>query len=176
MPLDARRWLVPLAHRFCPTPGPGGLVDFVLSKVLKTDAENTVHVTRYLDVLEVLQRDDDFSVRIYDDKMKATTGEFFLGMNEKNRYERDARVVWQAVRKSDAELTHRIAAEEARAALDRVRGTGRLDVVKDLVEPATIRFVVRYFGTSVPDAERLLRLYQTTSKYLFAFWSDPGMR
>src|SRR5204862_6018984 len=66
MQAEARRLLVPLIHRFWPSCGPGGLVDFVLSKALDADAENTVHVTRYFDVMEVLDRDDDFSVRLYD--------------------------------------------------------------------------------------------------------------
>lgn len=151
-------------------------MDFLLSKAVGADAESTVHVTRYFDVMEVLERDDDFSVRLYDEKMSATTGPFFLGMNDKARYERDAEVIWRAVRRTDVELAHRIAAEETKLALDAVRGTGRVDVVKDLVEVAVMRFVMRYFGTPLTEPERLLRLYQTTSKYLFAFWSDPVMR
>lgn len=176
MSVGAQRLFLPLVHRFWPSPGPGGLVDFVLSKALGADAENTVHVTRYYDVQEVLERDDDFSVRIYDEKMTATTGPFFLGMNDKARYERDAEVIWRAVSKTDADVAHRIAAEETKLALDRVRGAGRVDIVKDLVVTVVSRFVMRFFGTHVPDGERLLRSYQTTSKYLFAFWSDPVMR
>jgi cytochrome P450 len=176
MQTEARRLLVPLIHRFWPSCGPGGLVDFVLSKALDADAENTVHVTRYLDVMEVLERDDDFSVRIYDEKMTSTTGPFFLGMNDKALYDRDAAVIWRALQKTDEEIARRIAAEETKIALDRVRNSGRVDIVRDLVEKAVIRFVMRYFGTPVPEPERLLRLYQTTSKYLFAFWSDPVMR
>lgn len=176
MSFDGRRLVLPLVHRFLPTPGPGGVVDFVLSKVLDADAGNTIHVTRYFDRMEVLERHDDFSVRTYDERMAATTGEFLLGMDDRVRYERDARVISQGIKKTDGELLHRIASEETRAALERVRGSGRLDVVKDLVEPVVIRSVVRFFGTVVEDAGKLLRLYQAVSKYLFAFWLDPVMR
>jgi cytochrome P450 len=176
MSFDARRLVLPLVHRFVPTPGPGGFVDFVLSKVLDADAGNTIHVTRYFDRMEVLERHDDFSVRTYDERMTATTGEFLLGMDDQVRYDRDARVISQGIKKTDGELLHRIASEETRAALKRVRGTGRLDVVKDLVEPVVIRSVVRFFGTAVEDVDDLLRLYRTVSKFLFAFWFDPAMR
>jgi cytochrome P450 len=176
MSSDLLRFVLPLVHRFLPTPGPGGLVNAALSRALGADSSAMVHVTRHLDVMEVLERDDDFSVRLYDEKMTATTGPFYLGMNELARYEPDARVIWRAVRKDDVSLVRRIAAEETARALDRVRPRGTLDVVKDLAEIVPIQFVRRYYGLSAPDPARLLRLFQTTSKYLFAFWSDPGMR
>jgi cytochrome P450 len=166
--------------RLFPTPGPdsvaGTLLSAVLSRALGVDASNMVHVTRYRDVLEVLERDADFSVRLYDDKMKATTGEFILGMNEPERYEPEAKILRGVVRREDAALVRRIAAEETAAALDAVRGRGALDLVRDVADVVPIRFVNRYYGTKVEDPESLLRLYQTTSKYLFAFWDHPAMR
>jgi cytochrome P450 len=162
-------------QRFYPTPGPGGLVGAALSHVLGADATNVIHVTRYLDVMEVLERDDDFSVRIYDEKMTATTGPFYLGMNELPRYLPEARILQGAVRRTDAELVRRIAAEETARALDLVRKKGVIDVVQDLADIVPIRFVMRYYGIQYPDPNKLLRLFQTTSKYLFAFWSNPGM-
>ncbi|HVU03973.1 MAG TPA: hypothetical protein VHE30_19575 [Polyangiaceae bacterium] len=174
--MDPKSLFLPFVFRFLPTPGPGGLVSLVLSHLLDVDASNMVHVTRFLDVQEVLERDDDFSVRLYDGKMKATTGEFILGMNELSRYEPEARIVYKAVRREDAALARKIAAEETEAALAPLRRRGRLDVVKDIADIVPIRFVNRYYGTEVPDPEALLRLYQTTSKYLFAFWDHPAMR
>src|SRR5438105_2561268 len=117
---DIYRFVLPALHRFAPMPGPGGLSGAVLSRVLGVDATRMVHVTRHLDVVEVLQRDDDFSVRLYDEKMSETTGPFYLGMNDLGRYRPEAEVIWRAVRKEDAALVRRIAAEETEKALERV--------------------------------------------------------
>ena len=176
MAFDLRRAWLPFAHRFFPTVGPGGVVDALLSRALHTDVGGIIHVTRHFDVIEVWQRDDDFSVRIYDEKMTETTGPFFLGMNDRERYMRDAEVIWRAVRKEDRDLVQRIAAEETDRALDRVRRTGRVDVVKDVSEPVLASFVARYYGIRVPDPMVVLRRLQQTSKFVFAFWSDPKMR
>ncbi len=174
--MDLKSLYLPLVFRFLPTPGPGGLVGSVLSHLLQVDASNMVHVTRFLDVQEVLERDDDFSVRLYDGKMKATTGEFILGMNDLARYEPEARIVYKAVRREDEILARKIAAEETEAAIAPLRKAGKLDIVKDIADVVPIRFVNRYYGTKVADPEALLRLYQTSSKYLFAFWDHPEMR
>lgn len=155
--------------------GPRGLVGAALSHVVGVDVSNAVHVTRHLDVLEVLERDDDFSVRLYDEKMTATTGPFCLGMNDPARYRPEAALLQGAVRRSDADLVRRLAAEETERALSRVREQGFLDVVQDLANVVPIRVIARYYGIEGVDADELRRLLQATSKHLFAFWSDPVM-
>lgn len=126
--------------------------------------------------MEVLERDDDFSVRIYDEKMTETIGPFYLGMNDLARYAPEARIIQAVVRRSDADLVRRIAKEETERALSRVRRRGALDVVTDLADVVPVRVVMRYYGIEGLDPEPFLRLFQTTSKYLFAFWSDSVMR
>jgi len=170
------RLVLPIAHRFFPTVGPGGLVNFGLSKAIDADASHVVHVIKQLDVMEVLERDDDFSVRLYDGKMTATTGPFFLGMNDPLRYTKDAEVIWQAVRREDVALVRRIAREESQRAIDAVRGRGAVDVVRDVAQVVPARVVCRYYGTPVADPGELRALYAETSKFLFAFWSHPGMK
>src|ERR1051326_1164340 len=59
-------------------------------------------VSRYDDVLEVLQREDVFSVsEIYLDKMVETTGPFPLGMQDGSQYEREIGQMRAAVHPDD---------------------------------------------------------------------------
>lgn len=136
--MNSKQLWVPLIHRLLPTLGPGGLSAALFGRALGADASHMVHVTRHMDVLEVWERDDDFSVRLYDEKMTETTGPFFLGMNDRERYQADANVIWRAVRKDDRSLVQRIAQEETERAMDRVRLTGRIDVVRDLADVVPI--------------------------------------
>ena len=141
--MDLRPLWLPIVHRYCPTPGPGGFAS-ALSLFIHADASRMVHVTRYMDVAEVWQRDDDFSVRGYDERMKATTGAFILGMNDLARYAPDAAVIHRVVRREDAALIRRIVAEETERAMAPIRRTGRVDIVKDVWETSCpMRFVMR---------------------------------
>lgn len=173
--MDLKPLWVPLVHRFVPTPGPGRLAAG-LSFFLHADASKMVHVTRYADVREVWQREDDFSVRTYGTRMAETTGPFILGTTDSARYLPEARVLAQVVRREDAALIQRIAAEETERAFLRVRSRGRVDVIQDVADIVPIRLAMRYFGIQVADSERLLRLFQKVSFYIFAFWFDPAMR
>jgi cytochrome P450 len=168
---------IPLVHRFFPTPGPGKLTS-ALSLMLHAEASNMVHVTRYADIREVWEREDDFSVRTYGVRMAETTGPFILGTTDSARYKREAQLLAQVVRREDAALIQRIAVEETEQAFLRVRGRGRghVDVIRDVGDVVPIRLAMRYYGIQVADAERLLRLFQKVSFYIFSFWFDPTMR
>lgn len=174
--MELRALLVPVLHRYKPIAGPGGIASLIFSRLLRTNARNMVHVFRYADVAEVWERDPDFSVRGYDERMKDTTGEFILGMNEPERYGPEAEILRKAVRREDAALVKQIVAEEVAKVMARVRPTGRVDVVKDLADVVSIRFSQRYYGLEGPDPEHLLRLFQVVSWYIFSFWADEGMR
>ena len=173
--MDLKPIWVPLVHRLFPTPGPGRLASG-LSLFLHADASKMVHVTRYADVQEVWQREEDFSVRTYGARMSETTGPFILGMTDSARYLPEARVLAQVVRRDDAALIQRIAIEETERAFERIEGRGRIDVIQDVADLVPIRLAMRYFGIQVADSERLLRLFQKVSFYIFAFWFDPTMR
>jgi len=174
--MDARELWLPLAHELLPIVGPGGLLNAVLSRYLGTDASRMVHVTRYADVAEIWQRDEDFSVRGYDERMTETTGPFILGMNEPGRYTPEAAILGRAVRREDAALVQRLVAEETASAIGRFRHTGRIDAIRDVADPVCIRFAQRYFGLEGPEPIRLLRLFQVVSWYIFTFFRDPVMR
>lgn len=174
--MGAREIVLPLAHRFFPITGPGGLAGFVMSRLLRADASNMVHVIRYPDVADVWKRDDDFSVRGYDERMTETTGPFILGMNDLERYAPESKLLNGVVRREDRELVQRLVAEETERAVGRARSAGAIDVVQDLANPVCIRFAQRYYGLEGPDPDRLLELFQIASWYIFSFWKDDVMR
>ena len=173
--IDLRAFWVPLVHRYAPIEGPGGLAR-ALSPLLHTDTSQMVHVTRYADVREVWERDQDFSVRVYGRRMAETTGEFLLGMSDPVRHAAEARILAQVIRRDDAARVARIAAEETERALTPLRGRGRLDVVKQLANEIPIRVVMRYFGLEGAAPSELLKLFQQVSFYIFSFWEDADMK
>lgn len=166
----AYRALVSALHSFWPTIGPNTLIDALTNQLVKSEGNGYVHVFRHEDVREVLSRDDDFSVRLYDEKMKETTGEFILGMPTEERYRREAEPTYAVLRKSDAETIHTILREAMDAAIERIRKTGRVDAVADIAEVGPLAFIEHYLGVPVDAEKRVLRLFQTTSQHIFSFW------
>lgn len=107
-------------------------------------------VLRHADVLEVLAHDDVFAVP-YGEKFRALTdgGEFFLGMPNDARYERDHALMRLAVRRDDIDTV--VAPIVARAADEILSGSGgRIDVVQGLAAAVPTRLCGEYFGTPSP--------------------------
>lgn len=173
--MDLKPVWVPIVQRLFPTLGPGGIANG-LSWVLHADATKMVHVTRYADIREVWEREADFSVRTYQQRMAETTGPFILGMTDDARYQHEAHILGQVLRRADAELVRRIAREESERAIARVAKRGQIDAVSELASVVSMRTAMRYFGLEVADPMRVLALFQVTSWYIFAFWFDPSMR
>jgi cytochrome P450 len=110
-------------------------------------------VTQYDDVLEVLNRDEAFSVEPYRDKMKALAGDFILGTDDSPEYERDVSVLRLAAPRSDIPDLVPFVADTAEALV--AASAGRLDVA-DLAKRVPARLVGHWFGTPGPDEERLI--------------------
>jgi cytochrome P450 len=105
-------------------------------------------VTRYDDVVEVLEHDEAFSVSPYSAKMRAIAGDFILGLDDSLEYERNVSILRLAAPRSDVPGLASFVSEEA----ERVVGesAGRLDVV-DLASRIPARLSSRWFGVSGPD-------------------------
>ena len=110
-------------------------------------------VTHYDDVLEVLNRDEAFSVEPYRQKMKELAGDFILGLDDSPRYERDVSVLRLAARRADVPGLAAYVAETADALV--AEATDRLDVV-ELAKRVPARLVARWFGTPGPDEDELI--------------------
>ena len=112
-------------------------------------------VTQYDDVLEVLNRDEAFSVEPYRGKMNELAGDFILGMDDSPEYERSVSVLRLAAPRSDIPGLGTYVGETAQALVAEAAPTGRLDVA-DLAKRVPARLVERWFGTPGPDEDELI--------------------
>jgi cytochrome P450 len=118
--------------------------------MMPANSTSPVIISRYADVLEVLRRDEIFSVRLYAAKMErvAPTG-FLLGMPDSPRYQQELALLHLAMRRDDLPRVRRFAAQTAHRIMRLAAPARRLDVVQELARVAPLRFVEYYLG--VPD-------------------------
>ncbi len=137
------------------------------SLVKAYDNSSTAIVTRYKDVLEVLDRDDVFEV-VYEPRMRAITGNenFFLGMQNTARYARDVSNMRLAMRREDvAEIVKPFAEQQATELVEAAKGS--IDVPQDLTLVVPTRMVGRYFGTPGPSEQDMIDWTTIMFWYLF---------
>ncbi|MGA2125061.1 MAG: cytochrome P450 [Xanthobacteraceae bacterium] len=152
--------------------------NFVLSRRLIAAYPNTgtAIVTRYQDVVEVLDRNADFEV-VYEPRMRAITGgeNFFLGMQDTARYERDVSNMRLAMRRDD--VTTIVEPLARRLAEQIVAGrSNRIDVPKDLSLPVPTAIVTDYFGIAGTQAADLVAWATMMFWYLFIdLAADPAL-
>jgi cytochrome P450 len=150
-------------HRYAPI--------FTLPKALTHHAMGVVLVTRHRDVREVLERDDVFRVDGYDERMRAASGAFFLGMDAGADYDREHALGAASLGRDDALLregTGRLAQALVDGALERPSRT--LDAVTELAHVVELALLKDYFGVRDTPDERLLGWLQTMSFFIFNFW------
>lgn len=125
-------------------------------------------VTKYDDVLEVLRRDDVFSIRLYTPKMErvAPTG-FLLGMPDSARYQKDAALLHLAMRRDDLPRLRRFVAQTAHQIVRSAASRRRLDVVQELAYIVPLRFIEHYFGVPVSSAPQLAAWVQAIFQDMF---------
>jgi len=145
------------------------LPNLVLSKQLVVAYPNTgtAIVTRYRDVVEVLDRNADFEV-VYEPKMRAITGgdNFFLGMQDTAIYERDVSNMHLAMRRDDVATIVEPAAQRLAEQLV-ARQTNRIDVPKDLSLLVPTAIVTDYFGIAGAQNDDLINWATLMFWYLF---------
>ena len=145
------------------------LPNLVLSRKFATAYDNngSALVTRFTDVHEVLDRDQDFEV-VYGPRMAVITAgqNFFLGMQDSPDYTRDVSNMRLAVRRAD--LPGVIAPFVAREAAALVAAApGRIDVPQDLTLNVPTRLLGAYFGTPGPSEPEMIDWTTTMFWYLF---------
>jgi cytochrome P450 len=154
------------------------LPNLVLSRQFIAAYPNTgtAIVTRYQDVIEVLDRNGDFEV-VYEPKMRAITGgeNFFLGMQDTAQYARDVSNMRLAMRRDDVTA---IVAPLARGLAERIlaKASGRIDVPQDLTLPVPTAIVTDYFGIANAKADDLVAWATLMFWYLFVdLAGDPAV-
>ncbi len=127
----------------------------------------TALVTRYEDVIEVLDRKADFEV-VYEPRMRAIAGgeNFFLGMQDTALYARDVSNMRLAVRRDDVAATVEPLARQLADKL--VAGkAGRIDVPPDLSLPVPTAIVTDYFGVTGAPGSDFMDWATLMFRYLF---------
>src|SRR6202035_4656188 len=129
----------------------------------------TAIVTRHDDVIEVLKRDTDFTIRqINAKKIEQIGGPFILGMDASPQYDRENAALHEAVRREDLDAVRQFVAREAIELIAAARARGRIDVVNGLARVVAIRLVGSYFGMPGPDDPTMMRWMRDIFHYIFA--------
>jgi len=131
-----------------------------------------VFVVRHADIVDVLGRDRDFSVALYDVNMRSATVRFLLGRERSPEYDSERSAIKSALVPEDAERIRTIAADVARELVGAANGPVGLNVA-DFAKRGLVRVVDRYFGIPPTRGDEIafVRLFETSSYYLFS----PGV-
>jgi cytochrome P450 len=119
----------------------------------------TVIVTRYKDVMDILKREDEFTVYEIDGyKMERMGNPFILGMDASPETTRDRQLLGQVIRREDLALIRNLIREIAAALIEEAKAKKRIDVVNEYARLASVRIVAKYFG--VPADEKTMMRWQ----------------
>jgi cytochrome P450/glutathione S-transferase len=128
-----------------------------------------VIVSRFDDVIEVLNRDRDFTIsQINAKKIDQIDGPFILGMDESRQYEREKTALLEVVRREDLDRIRQFVAQSAARLVDAARPNRRIDVVSGLARVVPVRLVGTYFGMPGPDEPTMMRWMRDIFHYIFA--------
>jgi len=126
-------------------------------------------VTRNADVIEVLKRDTDFTIRqINGPKIDQIGGPFILGMDASPQYDRENATLHEAVRREDLERIRQFVAQAAGELVAAARLRHRIDVVNGFARVVATRLVASYFGMPGPNDPTMMRWMRDIFHYIFA--------
>jgi cytochrome P450 len=118
-------------------------------------AKGRAVVAWHRDVREVLDRNDVFGVtEIYAARMDATSGAFFLGMENTPQYQREVMLCRKALPAGVVERARSIARERANALVAEALPQGRLDTVGRLSRLVPVGIVDQLFGVPGPGEDQ----------------------
>lgn len=131
-------------------------------------------VTKYHDVLDVLDRKSVFTVEPYAPKMQRATGPFILGEGETPLYQRDVSALRLVFRQEDLAAIKAIVGRYAEDIVQGVFAEKRLDIVSSLTRLVPTRLVAEYFGVPGPDEPTLMRWARTIFRDIFINLGDDS--
>lgn len=138
---------------------------------------NRVVVSRHADVVDVLERDRDFTVaEVNAPAMDRWSGSFVLGTDRGETYDRELAALHRAAPAADLPRVRQLVADNAAALVALAGPTGRLDVVNGLARPAAARTVAGYFGVPGPDEATLMRWMRALFDAVFLDSSPRAVR
>jgi cytochrome P450 len=128
----------------------------------------TVVVTRYHDVIDVLQRDEVFTIaQINGARMDGAHAPFILGWDRSAQYDREVGILRRAIGPADLVALRALVAQHGEDAVDAARGTGRIDLVGSLARVVATRTVAEFFGTPGPNEQTMMRWMRVLFYQLF---------
>jgi cytochrome P450 len=141
-------------------------------------AGNRIVVSRHADVLEVLNRDADFTIsQVNGPSIDRINGPFILAMDRGPEYDRDHAALRACAKREDAERVRRMAHDAAARAIDAARPQRRIEAVQRLTRAVPAEIVQCYFGFVGPDRPTLERWLRNLFQDAFANpLNDPFVR
>jgi cytochrome P450 len=133
-------------------------------------------ISRHKDVVEVLKRDQDFTIsQINGPKMARIQVPFFLGMDASPAFEREEGVMQRVARREDLDGISSFVGRQTDSLLKAARSVGRIDVVQDLARVVPARLIEHYFG--VRADERILMSWMRILFWdiFFNLGNDPSV-
>ncbi|HEX2203487.1 MAG TPA: cytochrome P450 [Longimicrobium sp.] len=137
-----------------------------------------VVVSRHADVVEVLDRDEDFTIApVNGPSIDRINGPFILAMDRGPEYDRDHAALRACARREDVERVRQMAREAAARAVDAARPQGWIEAVQPLTRAVPAEIVERYFGFPGPGRPTLERWLRNLFQDAFANpLDDPFVR
>ncbi|HEY6798673.1 MAG TPA: cytochrome P450 [Kineosporiaceae bacterium] len=129
-------------------------------------------VTRFADVIEVLSREQVFSVRLYVPRMDPVVGPFMLARDGTAINWREKGIMQAVLRPEDAQRVGELVGGFADEALEAAAPGGRIDVVPCLGRHVAQRLCDAYFGLPGPDPASVLRWSRATQCDMFKNLAD----
>ena len=115
-------------------------------------------VSRHADVVDVLERDEDFTIsEINQARMDRVHAPFILGWDRSPRYDREVSILRRAADDNDLATIRTVVAREAQQLIGVARRDGRIDVVSGLTRVVPTRVVSEFFGTPGPNEQTMMR-------------------
>lgn len=125
-------------------------------------------VTRFPDVIEVLSRDEVFSVRLYQPKVDAIVGGPYMLARDNTPVNRREKAIMQTMLQlEDLPAVRALSGSLADEVLDRLAGAGRIEVVSELGRYVPVKICGAYFGFHGPDLATMCRWSKATQMDIF---------
>jgi cytochrome P450/glutathione S-transferase len=109
-------------------------------------------VTRFDDVVELLDRDKEFTIaEVNGKRMDRISGPFILGMDRSPQHDREAAAIQAVIKRDDLTRIERIVVGAADEAIAAAAPSGRLDLAENYARRVASRVVSEYFGVPGPN-------------------------
>ncbi len=132
-----------------------------------------IWITRHADVIDVLTRDEDFTIsEINQTRTEHVNGPFVLSMDKSEQHDREKALLNRLVSPDDLDRIRKIVQETALSVVQAARQRGQIDVVEELTHFVPLVLLDRYFGVPGPDQTTMKRWMRALFNDLFLNLND----